>query len=104
MLILDGPYPRWNTRSTPSPEGRRFLSALDELSFGSREALDEASFVDELDLGRRPNDLQGSSPDYAVLTDDRLWIIELKTERGSHRDAQLPTYAATARHHFPDHR
>ncbi len=102
MLLLDGPYPRWNTRSRPSDRGRDFLRRLDELSFGTADDLDEAVLIDEFDLGRRPTDLLGSAPDYAVLNRDRLWIIELKTERGNHRDAQLPTYAATAQHHYPD--
>ena len=103
QLILGGPYPRWNTRSRPSEEGRRFLTALDELSFGAPPRdLTDPVFVDELDLGKRPSDLQGSAPDYGVFTSGRLWIVELKTERGSHRDAQLPTYAGTARHHHPD--
>ena len=103
QLILGGPYPRWNSRSRPSEDGRRFLTGLDELSFGvPPRDLTDAVFVDELDLGRRPSDLQGSAPDYAVFTPGRLWVIELKTERGSHRDAQLPTYAATARHGHPD--
>ncbi len=57
QLILGGPYPRWNTRSRPSEEGRRFLTALDELSFGAPPRdLTDAVFVDELDLGKRPSD------------------------------------------------
>ena len=36
MLVLDADYPRWNTRSAPSPTGLAFLRALDELSFGAR--------------------------------------------------------------------
>ena len=50
MLVLDGDYPRWNTRSTPSPAGLAFLRALDELSFGAADVPDDAAFVDELDL------------------------------------------------------
>jgi len=34
MLILAGPYPKWNSRSRPSPAGVRFLKILDALSFG----------------------------------------------------------------------
>ena len=37
-----------------------------------------------------------------MLWDDRLWIIELKTEAGSHRRDQIPYYFELARHHHPD--
>ena len=43
MLILDADYPRWNTRSVPSPAGLAFLRALDELSFGAAEVSDDAA-------------------------------------------------------------
>jgi hypothetical protein len=102
MLILDGDYPRWNTRSVPSPAGLDFLRALDELSFGSADVPDDAVFVDELDLPRRGEDEPGCAPDYGVLTSERLWIIELKTERGSHRSGQVDSYFELGRHHYPD--
>lgn len=102
MLIVGGPYPKWDTRNVPSEAGYRFLASLEELSFGEALCRAPYEFVDELDLGKRPEDLTGSAPDWAVFTSDRLWIIELKTERGSHRDAQVPTYVATGRHYHPD--
>ncbi len=102
MLILDGDYPRWNTRSAPSPTGLAFLRALDELSFGGADVPDDAVFVDELDLPRRSEDEPGCAPDYGVLTADRLWIIELKTERGSHRTGQVDSYFELGRHHYPE--
>jgi hypothetical protein len=101
MLILDGDYPRWNTRSTPSPAGMAFLRALDELSFGAADVPDDAVFVDELDLPRRSEDEPGCAPDYGVLAAERLWIIELKTERGSHRTGQVESYFELGRHHYP---
>jgi hypothetical protein len=101
MLLLNDEYPRWNTRSTLSPEGRSFLGQLDRLSFGEAGDLAEAVFVDEFDLPAGPKDACGSAPDYAVLTPDRLWMIELKTERCSHRTDQAATYLALARHHHP---
>ena len=101
MLVLNDEYPRWNTRSTPSPEGLSFLAALDRLSFGDAGELTDAAFVDELDLPARPGDARGCAPDYAVITPDRLWMIELKTERGSHRSDQVPAYFELARHHHP---
>ena len=42
MLVLEDDYPRWNTRSKPSPRGLRFLHALDELSFGVATVDDDA--------------------------------------------------------------
>lgn len=101
MLILDGPYPRWNTRHRPPEAGARFLNLLEELSFGEVLCVPPFDFIDEFDLGKRPSDLQASAPDWAVMTPDRLWLIELKTERGSHRAAQVPTYVATGQMHYP---
>lgn len=103
MLILDGPYPRWNTRSTPSAEGVAFLRDLDVLSFGTSDVRAGALFVDELELPSRDGVEPGCAPDYAVLTESRLWIIELKTEASSHRADQVPSYFAYALHHYPDH-
>ena len=102
MLILNGPYPRWNSRTRPSPDGVRFLRSLDELSFG-RGTWDGPPplFVDEFDLRRRNEDEQGGAPDYAVLWDERLWMIELKTESSSHRRGQLAGYYTLAAHHHP---
>lgn len=68
MLVLGGGYPRWNTRSQPGELGYRFLSLLEELSFGESQCEPPYDLVDELDLGRRPEDLNGSAPDWAVLT------------------------------------
>ncbi|QBR92269.1 hypothetical protein [Nocardioides euryhalodurans] len=104
MLVLDADYPRWNTRSTPSPAGLRFLRALDALSFGTADLPDDAVFVDELDLPRRDEDEPGCAPDYGVLTAGRLWIIELKTERGSDRHGQVESYFELGRHHHPERR
>ncbi len=102
MLILDGDYPRWNTRSAPSATGLAFLRALDELSFGGADVAEDAVFVDELDLPRRSEDEPGCAPDYGVLAADRLWIIELKTERGSVRSGQVESYFELGRHHYPE--
>jgi hypothetical protein len=101
-LILDAPYPPWNSRSAVSADGLRFLRSVWELSgFGSwPEGTPE--FVDEFDLPRRHDDETGGAPDYAVLWPDRLWIIELKTEAASHRRGQLELYFELARHYHGD--
>lgn len=102
-LILRGPYPKWNTRSTASDEGRALLRDLHRLSFGDVPwPGDDLVFVDEFSLPARTSDERGCFPDYALLWDERVWIIELKTEAGSHRADQIPSYFAFARHHHPD--
>lgn len=104
MLILAAPYPRWNSRLAPSPQGLAFLRELDALSFGSAEVGDHDEFVDELDLPPRHDLEKGGAPDYAVISTSRLWLIELKTEVASHRATQIPSYFELGRHHFPAHR
>jgi hypothetical protein len=100
-LILDGPYPRWNTRSRASVPGTAFLRDIFALSFGTEWPGDHFWFVDEFELAARTEEEKGAYPDYALLWEDRVWIVELKTERGSHRPAQIPYYFELARHHHP---
>ena len=100
MLIVEGTYPRWNTRSQPSPRGIEFLTALYGASFDAVPPGVDV-FVDEFDLPRRHNDDVAGSPDWAVIWPDRLWMIELKTEKSSHRPEQLPRYLAQGVHHHP---
>ena len=53
-LITEGPYPRWNTRSTASERGARFLRAVYEDAFARRWPGDACIFVDEFEIrGRR---------------------------------------------------
>jgi hypothetical protein len=101
-LILGGDYPRWNTVSEPTVRGTRFLRELDALSFGTTDPPGRLDFVDEFDLPARTVDEPGCAPDYAVLTPGRLWLIELKTDIGSHRKNQIPSYFDYAKHHHPD--
>jgi hypothetical protein len=102
MLILEAAYPRWNTHSRPSRRGVEFLRALDRLCFGSTDLGEEPTFVDEFELVRRHEAESGGAPDYAVLDGSRLWLVELKTEVGSHRAGQLPLYVELAGHHHPN--
>ncbi|WP_396454492.1 hypothetical protein, partial [Actinomadura sp.] len=101
MLILDGPYPPWNSRNEPSTKGVEYLSALDALCFGTAEWSARPTFVDEFELAKRNDEEAGAAPDHALMWEDRLWMIELKTEASSHRPAQIPTYLRLARHHYP---
>ncbi|MDT0212483.1 hypothetical protein Q9R29_01170 [Rothia sp. ARF10] len=98
-LIVDGAAPRWNTQIRPGDEGMRFLRLLDGLAHG-HEPLESApppdAFVDEYLLPKLEESAENGWPDWAVLWADRVWIIELKTEPGSHRPTQLPYYLRLA--------
>jgi hypothetical protein len=102
MLVLDGPYPRWNTPAVPSSSGIAFLRTVYEHSFNRPWPGDDAMFVDEFALPPRHDGEAGGAPDYAVAWGDHLWLIELKTEKGSHRNGQIPGYFDLAHHHYPD--
>ena len=102
MLVLEGPYPRWNSRSKPSAAGVWFLLELYGRCFGGEWPGDGAVFVDEFELPPRHDAEPGGAPDYAVLWDDRLWLIELKTEKASHRAGQIAYYFDLAHHHYSD--
>jgi hypothetical protein len=52
-LILDAPYPRWNSRSKPAPNGCRFLQQLYRRSFDASWLGDGFLFADELELEPR---------------------------------------------------
>lgn len=102
-LILHAPYPKWNTPNIPGDAGRRFLEQVHALSFPEAEPPGGTTyFVDEFELAPRHELERGGSPDYCVLWDAHLWMIELKTERASHRADQIPAYFDLARHHHPD--
>lgn len=100
-LLLHGPYPRWNTRCALAPAGVAFLRDLFIRSFGSGWPDSVPIFVDEFELPPRHDAEKGGAPDYAVLWDDRLWLIELKTEKASHRTTQIPGYFQLAHDHYP---
>ena len=77
-LILNGPYPPYNTHRRPSPLGAKFLGALDKLSFGEDAvSTGDPVFVDEIDLPARHPDEKGCAPDYTVFVPGRCWMIEL---------------------------
>jgi len=100
-LLLHAPYPKWNTRSSLSPVGLEFLRRFHERCFGDGWPDGTPVFVDELELPARHEQERGAAPDYAVLWDDRVWLIELKTETASHRKDQVPYYFELGRHHHP---
>ena len=100
-LILAGPYPKWNSRNQVSVRGKAFLQALYTRAYGT-ELDTRFEFVDEFNLPSVDEDTKDGAPDYAVISPDRLWVIELKTEAKSHRKGQMPYYERLAKHHYPD--
>lgn len=101
-LILGGTYPQWGTRSKPTARGAEFLRRLHVQVFGEEPGSPCDVFVDEFELPRRNEAERSGWPDWAVLWPDRVWMIELKTEAGSHRPDQLPHYLDLGAHHYPE--
>ena len=105
-LILDGDAPPWNTRRAPGEAGQRFLRLLDEAAHARPEEAWLAAppdwFVDEYLLPKLEENAANGWPDWAVLWPDRAWVIELKTEAGSHRADQLPYYLRLAAAAHPE--
>lgn len=105
-LILDGDAPPWNTPRSPGTSGRRFLELLDEAVHGPQvrggSSMSPEVFIDEYLLPKLEEEAANGWPDWAVLSDERVWVIELKTEAGSHRSDQLPYYLRLAAAAHPD--
>jgi hypothetical protein len=99
-LILGHEPPAWNAADSPTRKGAEFLRRLDGLAFGSQHS-GEPAFVDEFELQKRHLGEKNRSPDYGVVWDDRLLLIELKTEKASHRSDQCADYLARGKHHYP---
>lgn len=100
-LAVGGVYPRWGTENALTDEGTVFFQGLDKMSFGASEWTAQPVFVDEITLPKRHDDELSASPDWTLIFEDRVWMIELKTERSSHRANQLPHYLDLAAHHYP---
>jgi hypothetical protein len=62
----------------------------------NRVLADPDAFVDEYLLPKVEGSAMNGWPDWAVLWPDRAWVIELKADRGSHREDQLPYYLRLA--------
>ena len=99
-LIVGGDPPPWNTARRPSEQGVRFMHLLDALAHGEAGQMPATSspdaFVDEYLLPKVEESAMNGWPDWAVLWPDRVWVIELKSEAGSHRADQLPYYLRLA--------
>jgi hypothetical protein len=100
-LVLGEPARGWNVPREPSARGADFLRRLHASRFDDTPT-ENPIFVDEFELPARHDDERAGWPDHAVRWPDRLFLIELKSERSSHRCDQLPHYLTLADHHHPD--
>ncbi len=98
MLVVGGPVAPWNVPQAPSRLGHLFLTRLHEQTFDDR-VIGSLEFVDEFELPRRHEAEHAGWPDYGVVWPDRVFLIELKSERRSHRPGQLEHYLDLATHH-----
>jgi hypothetical protein len=98
-LILGRVERGWNVKREPSASGASFLRQLHTRAFDASSTPQVPPlFVDELELPRRTDSEPSGWPDYGIVWPERLFIVELKTERRSHRPAQIPYYLELARH------
>jgi hypothetical protein len=99
-LILGEAASGWNRPRSPSDLGEAFIRRVHGLRFdGTPEA--PPVFIDEFELPARTDSERSGWPDHAAVWPERLFLIELKTERRSHQVDQLPYYLELAEHHHP---
>lgn len=98
-LVLGHEPLQWNLPDEMTPRGTTFLHSLDVRAFASPST--PTVLVDELELPSRHAGERAGWPDDAAVGDDRLLMIELKAERGSHTPGQCERYLDLARHHHP---
>jgi hypothetical protein len=102
-LVLGRLEGGWSITRRPSSAGALFLRDLHASAFGDDSAPEEVpGFVDEFELPRRTETEPSGWPDYGVVWPDRLFLVELKTARTSHRTAQIPYYLELAAHWHRD--
>ena len=98
LFIGRAPDP-WNLPCRLSTNGARFLSLIDEVLFGEEWETPE-EFYWEYKLLKRPEDKEHGWPDFAALWTDRVLMLELRTEVGRHRDAQVDWYMQLGAHNY----
>jgi hypothetical protein len=100
-LILGEEARGWNVRRSPSERGAAFLRELHRTHHAGTPE-EPPIFVDEFELPARHDAEKAGWPDHGVEWPERLFMIELKSERRSHRPGQLAHYLDLAAHHHPD--
>jgi hypothetical protein len=101
-LILGEAASGWNRPRPLSDLGADFIRTLHGLCFDATPDTPPV-FVDEFELPARTDNERSGWPDHAAVWPERLFLIELKTERRSHRADQLPYYLELAHHHPSKH-
>lgn len=99
-LFLGKPPIGWNKPQSLSPKGRELLHRFHE-EFDPQDAR-SPDFYWEFNLGKLPDDKENGWPDLVALSDERVLVMELKTEAGSHRDGQVDWYMRLAAVRFFD--
>ncbi|MBA3652564.1 MAG: hypothetical protein H0W70_00030 [Actinobacteria bacterium] len=99
-MILGYEPRKWNERCALPHDGAAFVARLEALAFGAA-APRPGQFVNEFELPSREPTEKAGWPDFAVLWPTRALMIELKTEKASHRTGQLEHYLDLAAHHYP---
>ena len=97
----------WFEPYEPTPSGKAFLTALWRQSFGD-DSQDVEWFVSEYELPvppawRADTPFTYRCPDFACGNGSRVFIVELKTERGSYQPRQMADYLRLTRYKLPDH-
>lgn len=99
-LFLGGSPQGWNKPQAPSSKGRELLQRF-HAEFDPKNAI-APDFYWEFNLGKLPEDKENGWPDLVALTDERILVMELKTESGNHRDGQVDWYMRLAAARFSD--
>lgn len=104
-VLVAGEKCDWFEPYTPGSRGRSFLEAMWRAAFVDAGKIDW--FVSEYPLPVPPewrDEIRYTyrCPDLACGNDERVLIVELKTERGSYSRQQMIDYLRLARHKLPD--
>jgi hypothetical protein len=100
MLLFGGVPPKRNHPGRSSINGAALLSAVNSALFGEPCAPPEELY-EEFRLSKRPEDRENGWPDIAALWPERILLLELKTEAGSHRDGQVDWYLELGAYNYP---
>lgn len=103
--LIAGRACAWFEPYAPTERGRAFLRTLWASAFG--DTGETSWFVSEYPLPVPPEwraeiPFTYRCPDFACGAEDRLLVVELKTERSSYQPQQMADYLRLVRHKLPD--